>query len=523
MPISTESWSSSCGGIVKFKNRGYMLKKLFIIFSVLISQIHASGPGPAPASDGKEVKTRQEIDSEVQDVIDDMLDQIETPLQHLCIEQFCDHLETMISESNGENFDAIVNELEKTFKCFPEQIKNSIIAKFCTSYTKDIRWSQTLKKHEDNISCITFSRDSRYLITGSWDGTICLWKGDTQDIFTLVDVYQPKKWPTHIVFNSDNSEIAIGFNDGTIHILEKTEEELLVFKQKFQSQYRSIRLAYHQNNNELISTIESIIYIWQRQQNGLFKCTQILDSGDDTNLRYIFFHIPQYNADFSEFSVKSINDHHQNLIWKCKKESNNLYKLYEETQTIPTKINLNANTHNPDGRLHAYSIGHAIYVGHIAWQSIDLRANAILRCLKACNVPAEKEKLYQELHQLFLSMIFFRALIHSHSFDDVYALSQSAVIPDEIQMNQLHEFQQDIWKQLLLIINYKLSLLHNNQHKDAKELKEGKESDGKNQISPYDPDQVVEIWDCGDGQQVRYHFNPRTEAHLGSAAAAEAP
>ena len=68
--------------------------------------------------------------------------------------------------------------------------------------------------HNDNASSLAFSKNGEYLIWGSWDGTIGLWRVSSGErIKTLTGHSDPV---TSVAFSGDGEYLASGSMDYTI-------------------------------------------------------------------------------------------------------------------------------------------------------------------------------------------------------------------------------------------------------------------------------------------------------------------
>ena len=77
-------------------------------------------------------------------------------------------------------------------------------------------WVPPLKGHTDSVYTVAFSRDGRYILTGSFDKTAKVWDADNgEELFSL-------KGHTHevfsVAFSPDGRRILTGSNDRTVKV-----------------------------------------------------------------------------------------------------------------------------------------------------------------------------------------------------------------------------------------------------------------------------------------------------------------
>jgi len=65
---------------------------------------------------------------------------------------------------------------------------------------------QTLKRHKDSIWCVAFSADSKWLASGSMDGTVRLWNPATGLALQILQAYEELIWS--VAFSADSKQLA---------------------------------------------------------------------------------------------------------------------------------------------------------------------------------------------------------------------------------------------------------------------------------------------------------------------------
>ena len=127
--------------------------------------------------------------------------------------------------------------------------------------------------HNDRIIDILLSHDKQYYVTGSKDGKVIMWDNYSDQIESIFTI-DTGKVITNIDLSFDNKLLAIGFNDGTIDIVNRDNQK----KQSINSQDNNkIILLKFLDNQHLISCNKyDIIKLW-----GVSSSSSIIEVDDE--------------------------------------------------------------------------------------------------------------------------------------------------------------------------------------------------------------------------------------------------
>ena len=154
--------------------------------------------------------------------------------------------------------------------------------------------------HDDRIIDILLSHDKQYYVTGSKDGKVIMWDNYSDQIESIFTV-DTGKVITNIDLSFDNKLLAIGFNDGTIDIVNRDNQK----KQSINSQDNNkIILLKFLDNQHLISCNKyDVIKLW-----GVSSSSSINEVDDGIVL------IKQFSAPVSHIVNAKINSNQKNIL-----------------------------------------------------------------------------------------------------------------------------------------------------------------------------------------------------------------
>jgi WD40 repeat protein len=122
------------------------------------------------------------------------------------------------------------------------------------------RENQQLGKHGNSVSCLTFSPDGRFLISGSWDSTVRIWDMATRGEVRTLRGHTKAVWTVGI--SKDGRLLASGGADKTIRIWDfKTGAEI---KSLAADQLMNTSVAFGGTNDEWLASAgwDKSIRIW---------------------------------------------------------------------------------------------------------------------------------------------------------------------------------------------------------------------------------------------------------------------
>ncbi|KAF4618319.1 hypothetical protein D9613_011568 [Agrocybe pediades] len=120
--------------------------------------------------------------------------------------------------------------------------------------------SKALGQHSSTVSSLAFSPDSKRLISGSWDKTVCLW-----DMTKMEQVGDPweghTNWVNCVAFSPDGTKVVSGSNDETLRVWDpETGKEIAVLKGH---EERVQSVAFSPDSLHIASGSEdSMVHIW---------------------------------------------------------------------------------------------------------------------------------------------------------------------------------------------------------------------------------------------------------------------
>jgi WD40 repeat protein len=128
--------------------------------------------------------------------------------------------------------------------------------------------SRTLPGHSSGVSSVTFSRDGRQLLSGSWDGSLRLWDVETE--CTLQSIRGHSDDATSVVFVGDETILASASSDTTIKFWDADSGSLL--QQLNDHNDRISGLAYADDSGELASgSGDGTIRIWDIENGSAVR------------------------------------------------------------------------------------------------------------------------------------------------------------------------------------------------------------------------------------------------------------
>ena len=122
----------------------------------------------------------------------------------------------------------------------------------------------TLAGHTDRVVAATFSPDSRYLVSGSWDGTAKLWDVGQQRLIRTMNV---RKGVSSLAFSSDGTRLAVGSANKTITVWNLQSGAIL---HELRGHKREVQgLAFNADGSMLASVSgEKRVYLWDIEGDG---------------------------------------------------------------------------------------------------------------------------------------------------------------------------------------------------------------------------------------------------------------
>lgn len=122
----------------------------------------------------------------------------------------------------------------------------------------------SLAGHTDRIVAATFSPDSRYLVSGSWDGTAKLWDVGQQRLIRTMNV---RKGVSSLAFSSDGTRLAVGSANKSITVWNLQSGAIL---HELRGHKREVQaLAFNADGSMLASVSgEKRVYLWDIEGDG---------------------------------------------------------------------------------------------------------------------------------------------------------------------------------------------------------------------------------------------------------------
>ena len=122
----------------------------------------------------------------------------------------------------------------------------------------------SLAGHTDRIVSATFSPDSRYLVSGSWDGTAKLWDVGQQRLIRTMNV---RKGVSSLAFSSDGTRLAVGSANKSITVWNLQSGAIL---HELRGHKREVQaLAFNADGSILASVSgEKRVYLWDIEGDG---------------------------------------------------------------------------------------------------------------------------------------------------------------------------------------------------------------------------------------------------------------
>jgi len=137
---------------------------------------------------------------------------------------------------------------------------------------EDKEWGfpkRVLKGHSHFISDLQLSQDSRYCLTGSWDGTLRLW--DIKKGATIRRFVSHTRDVLAVAFSSDNRQIASGGRDKHLKIWNTVGECKFTVEQNAHTDWVSSVKFYQDTKNPIVvsASWDRTIKVWDNQTMAL--------------------------------------------------------------------------------------------------------------------------------------------------------------------------------------------------------------------------------------------------------------
>ncbi len=128
---------------------------------------------------------------------------------------------------------------------------------------------RVLKGHSHFISDLQLSQDSKYCLTGSWDGTLRLW--DIKKGSTIRRFVSHTRDVLAVAFSPDNRQIASGGRDKNLKIWNTVGECKFTVEQNAHSDWVSCVKFYQDSKTPMVvsASWDKTIKVWDNQTMNL--------------------------------------------------------------------------------------------------------------------------------------------------------------------------------------------------------------------------------------------------------------
>ena len=122
----------------------------------------------------------------------------------------------------------------------------------------------SLAGHTDRVVAATFSPDSRYLVSGSWDGTAKLWDVGQQRLIRTMNV---RKGVSSLAFSSDGTRLAVGSANKSITVWNLQSGAIL---HELSGHKREVQALAFNTDGSILASVsgEKRVYLWDIEGDG---------------------------------------------------------------------------------------------------------------------------------------------------------------------------------------------------------------------------------------------------------------
>jgi hypothetical protein len=272
-----------------------MLKKFLSIFIIASSLLIFSSSFSMDLKKSMERKNEVEINSEVKDLMEEMVTKVEesTPnlilsLKDLCTKELAQYYDQQLPQVTGKNVDELYLKLNR----LPGNL-NNLFLKQVLRYFKAHQYlsSQSLYRPSppypypfSPVNCVAYSPDGDEFLSAFKNKRIIRWKREANGAFThnqhdIIDAEVNR-----FIYNPNNTEVAAALFNNKIAICPRNPDGSFQFhRDEFDRQELDKHtdfvecMAYHADGDELISgSCDHTVCIWQRNCKGLLDFKQQL-------------------------------------------------------------------------------------------------------------------------------------------------------------------------------------------------------------------------------------------------------
>ncbi|KAG8914961.1 hypothetical protein FRC02_004768, partial [Tulasnella sp. 418] len=136
---------------------------------------------------------------------------------------------------------------------------------------RELGWSpcmRVMQGHTSDVQCVAFSHDSRQIVSGSWDNTVCIWDAVTGTLTKRLEGHT--SFVQSVAFSHDSRQIVSGSDDKTVCIWDAVTGTLIKRLEGHTDYVRSV--AFSHDSRQIVSgSWDETVCIWDAVTGTLIK------------------------------------------------------------------------------------------------------------------------------------------------------------------------------------------------------------------------------------------------------------
>lgn len=149
----------------------------------------------------------------------------------------------------------------------------------------------TFREHTDTVNCIRLSPDSRWVASGSNDGSLKIWDVRNNRLVQNFDI--PNQRVTCLEFNPSHLTLANGSSDRTVKYWDLENFQSITQTRADSSEISHIQFS-GENDEHLFAVSPNHMRVWNVENNKLLDCLQcppkpVADFNVTYHTRYMLF------------------------------------------------------------------------------------------------------------------------------------------------------------------------------------------------------------------------------------------